>query len=80
MENKLKIGLGIAKAAVLLALMAVINGCHQPTQVEAKSPTPVHLVDVTLDSSSRRFALLGFRFAIRPSELVVQIRRIRNGD
>ena len=53
MDNKLKIGLGLAKAAVLLALMAVTNGCHQPTQVEAKSPTPVHLVDVTLESSSQ---------------------------
>src|SRR5580692_11780636 len=27
-----------------------------------------------------RFAILGFRLAIRPSELVVQIRRLRNGD
>jgi hypothetical protein len=52
MENKLKIVLGIAQAAVLVVLMTVINGCHQPTQVEAKSPTPVHLVDVTLESSS----------------------------
>ena len=48
MENKLKIGLGLAKAAVLFAMMAVTNGCHRPTQVEAKSPTPVHLADVTL--------------------------------
>ena len=53
MDNKLKIGLGLAKAAVLLALMAVTNGCHQPTQVEAKSPTPVHLANVTLESSSQ---------------------------
>ena len=53
MDNKLKIGLGLAKAAALLALMAVTNGCHQPTQVEAKSATPVHLVDVTLESSSQ---------------------------
>ena len=53
MDNKLNVGLGIVKAAVLLALMAAINGCHQPAQVEAKSPTPVHLVDVTLESSSQ---------------------------
>jgi RND family efflux transporter MFP subunit len=53
MDNKLKVGLGLAKAVGLLALTAVINGCHQPTQVEAKSPTPVHLVDVTLESSSQ---------------------------
>ena len=52
MESKSKIGLGIAKAAVLPLLMAVASGCHQPTQVEAKSSTPVHLADVTLDSSS----------------------------
>jgi len=53
MDNKLKVGLGLGKAAVLLALIGVINGCHQPTQVEAKSPTPVHLVGVTLESSSQ---------------------------
>ena len=53
MENKLKIGLGLAKAAVLLAFMFVTNGCHQPTQVEAKSPAPVHVVDVALESSSQ---------------------------
>jgi len=53
MENKLKIGFGLAKAAVLLGLMAATDGCHQPTQVEAKSPTPVHLVDVTLESASQ---------------------------
>ena len=52
MKNKLRIGLGPAKTAVLLAMMTATNGCQQPTHVEAKSPTPVHLVDVTLDSSS----------------------------
>jgi len=65
MENTLKIGLGLAKAAVLLALMAITNGCHQPTQVEAKSPTPVRLVDVTLESSSQdlRYSASVFPFA-----------------
>src|SRR5215470_9783749 len=52
MESKLKLVLGPAITAVLFAMMAATIGCHQATQVSAKSPTPVHLVDVTLYSSS----------------------------
>jgi len=52
MQNKLRIGLGAAKTAFLLATLASTSGCHQPTQVAAKPPTPVRLVDVSLYSSS----------------------------
>ncbi len=52
MQHKLRIGLGPAKAAFLLAMLAATSGCHQPTQVAAKAPTPVRLVDVSLYSSS----------------------------
>src|SRR5271166_6230873 len=52
MGSKFRKGLGPAMTAVLFAMVAATNGCHQPTQVAAKSPTPVHLVDVTLYSSS----------------------------
>ena len=87
MENKLKIGLGIAKAAVLVALMAVINGCHQPTQVEAKSSTPVHLAEVTLDSSSDdlRYSASVLPFAqaslsFKSAGYVTQIKQIMGAD
>jgi len=87
MDNKLKIGLGSAKAAVLLALMAVINGCHQPTQVEAKSPTPVHLVDVTLESSSQdlRYSASVLPFAqaslsFKSAGYVTEIKQVVGAD
>jgi RND family efflux transporter MFP subunit len=87
MDNKLKIGLGLGKAAVLLALMAVINGCHEPTQVEAKSPTPVHLVDVTLESSSQalRYSASVLPFAqaslsFKSAGYVTEIKQVVGAD
>src|SRR6202162_4667630 len=87
MDNKLKIGLGLGNAAVLLALMAVINGCHQPTQVEAKSPTPVHLVDVTLESSSQdlRYSASVLPFAqaslsFKSAGYVTEIKQVVGAD
>ena len=87
MDNKLKIGLRLGKAAVFLALMAVINGCHQPTQVEAKSPTPVHLVDVTLESSSQdlRYSASVLPFAqaslsFKSAGYVTEIKQVVGAD
>ena len=87
MDNKMKIGLGLGKAAVLLALMAVINGCHRPTQVEAKSPTPVHLVDVTLESSSQdlRYSASVMPFAqaslaFKSAGYVTEIKQVVGAD
>lgn len=45
-------GFGLVIAAALFATVATISGCHQSTQAAAKAPTPVHLVDVALDSPS----------------------------
>ena len=52
MKNRTRIALGPELTTVFFVMMAAISGCHQPTQVAAKSPTPVHLVDVILYSSS----------------------------
>ncbi len=52
MGSKFRKRLGPAITVVLFATIVATSGCHQPTQVAAKSPTPVHLVDVTLYSSS----------------------------
>jgi RND family efflux transporter MFP subunit len=87
MENKLKIRLGSARAAVLLALMAVTNGCQQPTHVEDKPPTPVHLVDVTLASSSEDLrysaSVLPFTQAslsFKSAGYVTQIKQVVGAD
>jgi multidrug efflux system membrane fusion protein len=47
----MKIGATLAKTAGLLVLIAAMNGCHGDTQIPAKSPTPVHLAEVTLATS-----------------------------
>jgi len=52
MQDELRIGLGTAKTALLLATMAATSGCHQATQVAAKAATPVRLADVSLYSSA----------------------------
>jgi RND family efflux transporter MFP subunit len=52
MESKLRMGFRPAITAVLCAMVAATNGCQQPTQVAAKSPTPVRLADVSLYSPS----------------------------
>ncbi len=52
MGSKFRKGLGPAITAVLFAMTAATTGCNQPSQVAAKSPRPVHLVDVTLYPSS----------------------------
>jgi multidrug efflux system membrane fusion protein len=41
----------LAQIAGLCALIAATSGCHQETKVLAKSPTPVHLTEVTLNAS-----------------------------
>jgi RND family efflux transporter MFP subunit len=51
MNSKWRI-LHSGKAAVLIVLVAAASGCQQPTQVAARSPTPVHVADVALYSSS----------------------------
>ena len=52
MGSNLRKGFGPATTAVLFAMIAATSGCQEPTKVAAKSPTPVHVVDVNLYSPS----------------------------
>jgi hypothetical protein len=52
MKSKANIHLELGKLATALVLTVAATGCGQPTKVGAKSPTPVHLADVAMYSSS----------------------------
>jgi RND family efflux transporter MFP subunit len=87
MGSKFRKGLGLAITAVLFVMAAATNGCHQPTQVAAKSPTPVHLVDVTLYSSSEDLrysaSVLPFAEAVlsfKSAGYVTEIRQVLGAD
>ena len=87
MQTKLRRGLGPAKAAVLFAMMVATNGCQQPTKVAAKSPTPVHVVDVTLYAPSEdlRYSASVLPFAeatlsFKSAGYVTAIRQIVGAD
>src|SRR6202020_1736025 len=86
MKNKSSIGLWTA-AAALLALTAGASGCQQPTQVAAKSPTPVRVVDVALNSSSDglRYSASVLPFAqaalsFKSSGYVTKIKQVMGAD
>ncbi len=86
MKNKSSIGLWKATAA-LLALIAGASGCQQPTQVAAKSPTPVRVVDVALNSSSEglRYSASVLPFAqaalsFKSSGYVTEIKQVMGAD
>jgi RND family efflux transporter MFP subunit len=50
-SNKKRMG-SVIGGAVLFATIVGTSGCQEPTKVAAKSPTPVHVVDVALYSPS----------------------------
>jgi multidrug efflux system membrane fusion protein len=52
MKSKANIHLELGKLAAALVLTVAATGCGQPTKVAAKPPTPVHLADVAMYSSS----------------------------
>lgn len=86
MESKLKI-VGPAKTAILFAAIAAASGCHQPTQVAAKSPTPVHVVDVALYSPSDDLrysaSVLPFAEAVlsfKSAGYVTEIKQVAGAD
>src|SRR5208282_3301969 len=86
MKNKSSIGLRKA-AAALLALIAGASGCQQPTQVAAKSPTPVRVVDVALNSSSEglRYSASVLPFAqaslsFKSAGYVTEIKQVAGAD
>src|SRR5271166_7148682 len=87
MGSKLRKRLGPATAALLFAMIAATNGCKQPTQVAAKSPTPVHLVDVTLYSPSEDLrysaSVLAFAEAVlsfKSAGYVTEIKQVMGAD
>ena len=87
MGSKFRKGLGPAMTAVLFVMTAATNGCRQPTQVAAKSPTPVHLVDVTLYSSSEdlRYSASVLPFAqaslsFKSAGYVTEIKQVMGAD
>jgi multidrug efflux system membrane fusion protein len=87
MDSKLRIVPGPAITAAIFAVMAATNGCHQPTQVAAKSPTPVHLVDVALYSSSEdlRYSASVLPFAqaslsFKSAGYVTEIKQVVGAD
>jgi multidrug efflux system membrane fusion protein len=53
MKRQSSTGLKLGKAAAIIVLVSAASGCQQPTKVAAKSPTPVHVADVALYSSSQ---------------------------
>jgi RND family efflux transporter MFP subunit len=80
-------GLDLAKSAVLFVLLAATNGCHESTQVAAKSPTPVHVADVALYSASEglRYSASVLPFAqaslsFKSAGYVTEIRQVVGAD
>ena len=87
MDSKLRKGLRPAITAALLGVVAATNGCQQPSHVAAKSPTPVHLVDVTLYSSSDdlRYSASVLPFAqaslsFKSAGYVTEIKQVMGAD
>jgi RND family efflux transporter MFP subunit len=86
MKNKTSIGVWKA-AAALLALVAAASGCQQPTSVAAKSPTPVRVADVTLNSSSEslRYSasvlpLAQTALSFKSSGYITEIKQVLGAD
>src|SRR3974390_2811448 len=87
MGSKLRKGFGPATTAVLFAMIAATSGCQEPTKVAAKSPTPVHVVDVSLYSPSDdlRYSASVLPFAettlsFKSAGYVTQIRQVVGAD
>lgn len=87
MGSKLRKGLGPAAAAVLFAFAAATSGCQEASKVAAKSPTPVHVVDVALYSPSEDLrysaSVLPFAEAVlsfKSAGYVTEIRQIAGAD
>src|SRR5579864_5141987 len=87
MRSKFRKGLAPALTAVLFVMTAATSGCQQPTQVAANSPTPVHLVDVTLYSPSEdlRYSASVLPFAqaslsFKSAGYVTEIKQVMGAD
>jgi len=87
MGSTFRRGLGPAITAVLFVVTAATTNCRQPTQTAAKPPTPVHLVDVSLYSSSEglRYSASILPFAqaslsFKSAGYVTEIRQVVGAD
>lgn len=87
MKNKVNIYLELGKLVAALALTVAAAGCAQPTKVAAKSPTPVHLADVAMYSSSEglRYSASVLPFAeatlsFKSAGYVTNIKQVAGAD
>lgn len=85
--SRLQKGVAPGIAAGLFMMVMVTSGCQQPTKVAAKSPTPVHVVDVALYSPSEDLrysaSVLPFAEAVlsfKSPGYVTEIRQIVGAD
>src|SRR5271165_5092278 len=78
---------GSAIGAVLFAAIVATSGCQEPTKVAAKSPTPVHVVDVASYSPSEDLrysaSVLPFAEAVlsfKSAGYVTEIKQVMGAD
>src|SRR5271166_7077908 len=78
---------GAVIGAVLFAAIVATSGCQETTKVAAKSPTPVHVVDVALYSPSEDLrysaSVLPFAEAVlsfKSAGYVTEIKQIAGAD
>jgi multidrug efflux system membrane fusion protein len=86
-SSPMKLIAGLAKTTAVFALIVATSGCHRDTQILAKSPTPVHLAEVTLYASPEGLrysaSLLPFAQAslsFKSSGYVTEIRQVVGAD
>src|SRR5271157_4674694 len=84
-SNRRQVGSVIV--AVLFATILTASGCQEPTKVAAKSPTPVHVVDVALYSPSEDLrysaSVLPFAEAVlsfKSAGYVTEIKQVMGAD
>lgn len=87
MPTRSKRGFGSAMTAGLFVVVAVTSGCQQPTKVAAKSPSPVHVVDVALYAPTEdlRYSASVLPFAeatlsFKSAGYVTEIKQIAGAD
>jgi multidrug efflux system membrane fusion protein len=86
-STPMKVRARTAATAGLFALIVATNGCHKETQILAKSPTPVHLAEVTLYASPEglRYSASILPFAqaslsFKSSGYVTEIQQVVGAD
>jgi len=78
---------GTVIGAVLFTAIVAASGCQEPTKVAAKSPTPVHVLDVALYSPSDNLrysaSVLPFAEAVlsfKSAGYVTEIKQVQGAD